>query len=82
MIPNSEIASHLYELATLTTLAEGSSNAFRVRAYETAARTVDGMAESVAEMSEAALTALRGVGPSTAKKINTPGPRAKRGATM
>jgi len=69
MIPNSEIASHLYELATLTTLAEGSSNAFRVRAYETAARTVDGMAESVAEMSEAALTALRGVGPSTAKKI-------------
>src|SRR3990172_4674824 len=69
MISNSEVASHLYELAKLTTLAEGSSNAFRVRAYETAARTVDGLTEPVAPMSEAALTALRGVGPSTAKKI-------------
>ena len=69
MISNSEVASHLYELAKLSTLAEGSSNAFRVRAYETAARTVDALTEPVAAMPEAALTALRGVGPSTAKKI-------------
>jgi DNA polymerase (family 10) len=69
VISNSEVASHLYELAKLATLAEGSSNAFRVRAYETAARTVDGLAEPVAGMAEAALTALRGIGPSTAKKI-------------
>lgn len=69
MISNSEVAGHLYELAKLTTLDEGSSNAFRVRAYETAARTIDGLVESVSGMSEAQLTALRGVGPSTAKKI-------------
>jgi len=69
MISNSDVAGHLYELAKLTTLAEGSSNAFRVRAYETAARTVDGLVDPVAEMSEADLTALRGIGPSTAKKI-------------
>ena len=69
MPTNSEIASHLYELARLTTLAEGSSNAFRVRAYETAARAVEGHAEAVANMSEAALTSLRGIGGSTAKKI-------------
>ncbi|OFW65670.1 MAG: hypothetical protein A2Z12_04890 [Actinobacteria bacterium RBG_16_68_21] len=69
MISNSEVASHLYELAKLTTLAEGNSNAFRVRAYETAARTIDGLVEPVAEMTAEQLTALRGVGPSTASKI-------------
>lgn len=69
MVSNSEVASHLYELARLTTLAEGSSNAFRVRAYETAARAIEGHPEPVAEMAAAALTSLRGVGTSTAKKI-------------
>ncbi len=69
VVSNSEVASHLYELARLTTLAEGSSNAFRVRAYETAARAVEGNPEPVADMSAAALTALRGVGKSTATKI-------------
>jgi DNA polymerase (family 10) len=69
MPTNSEIASHLYELARLTTLAEGSSNAFRVRAYETAARAVEGHPDQIAEMSEKAMTELRGVGASTAKKI-------------
>ena len=69
MTSNSEIARHLYEMARLATLAEGSSNAFRVRAYETAARSVDGASEPVSEMTEAELTALRGVGKSTASKI-------------
>jgi DNA polymerase (family 10) len=69
MLTNAEVASHLYELAALTTLAEGSSNAFRVRAYETAARTIDGLSEPVADMSAADLTALRGIGESTARKI-------------
>jgi DNA polymerase (family 10) len=66
---NTEIARHLYELARLATLAEGSSNAFRVRAYETAARTIDGHPEPVEDMAEAQLTGLRGVGKSTAAKI-------------
>lgn len=69
MVSNSEVASHLYELARLTTLAEGSSNAFRVRAYETAARAVDGHSELVADMSATELKSLRGVGGSTAQKI-------------
>jgi DNA polymerase (family X) len=69
VISNGEVASHLYELAKLTTLAEGNANAFRVRAYETAARAVDGHPESVAAMSASALTGLRGVGASTAKRI-------------
>jgi DNA polymerase (family 10) len=69
VVSNSEVASHLYELAKLTTLAEGDSNAFRVRAYEAAAREVEGHPQQVAEMSASALTELRGVGASTAKRI-------------
>jgi DNA polymerase (family 10) len=69
VISNSEVASHLAELARLTTLDEGSSNAFRVRAYETAVRTIDGLDRAVAEMSKSELVALRGVGSSTADKI-------------
>ena len=69
MVSNSEVASHLYELARLTTLAEGRSNAFRVRAYETAARSVEGHPDPVGDMSATELTVLRGVGKSTADKI-------------
>jgi len=69
VLSNSEIASHLYELARLSALADGSNNAFRVRAYEDAARSIDGATEPVAEMSESALTGLKGVGKSTASKI-------------
>lgn len=66
---NAEIASVLEELARLTTLAEGSPQAFRVRAYETAARAVAGCRDPVEEMTESELTSLRGVGKSTARKI-------------
>jgi DNA polymerase (family 10) len=69
VISNSEVSSHLAELARLATLEEGSSNAFRVRAYETAARTVELLDAPVADMSAKELGALRGVGPSTAAKI-------------
>ncbi|MEX0826815.1 MAG: DNA polymerase/3'-5' exonuclease PolX [Acidimicrobiia bacterium] len=69
MVSNADIARHLYEMARLATLAEGSSNAFRVRAYETAARTIDGHPDAVAEMTGPQLTELRGVGKSTAEKI-------------
>ena len=40
----------------------GSSNAFRVRAYETAARSVEGLDTAAAEMSAKELEALRGGG--------------------
>lgn len=69
MLTNAEIASHLAELARLTTLAEGSSNAFRVRSYETAVRSVEEAEEAVAEMPPARLQAMRGIGGSTAAKI-------------
>jgi DNA polymerase (family 10) len=69
VITNAEVASHLAELARLTTLDEGSSNAFRVRAYEAAARSVESLDQPVAAMSEKELEALRGVGASTARKI-------------
>jgi len=69
VITNAEVASHLAELARLTTLDEGSSNAFRVRAYETAARSVETLDTPVADMSAKELEALRGVGASTAARI-------------
>lgn len=69
VISNREVASHLYELARLSGLAEGNSNAFRVRAYQTAARSVEQHGAQVAEMPVSALTALRGVGVGTAEKI-------------
>ena len=69
VITNAEIASLLYELARLTTLEEGSAQSFRVRAYEAAARAVEGHSEPLAAMSEAEIAALRGLGPGTARKI-------------
>ena len=69
MISNREVAAALSDLAALTLLAEGSPQAFRVRTYENAARSVADAAEPVAGMSEKELTALRGIGRSTAAKI-------------
>lgn len=64
-----EIVDLLREMAELTTLDEGSPQAFRVRAYENARRALENLTGDVGEMSEAALTKLDGVGKSTAKKI-------------
>jgi DNA polymerase (family 10) len=69
VISNGEIASLLYELARLTTLEDGSPQSFRVRAYEQAARTVEGHPEPLAAMSQAGIEALRGLGTSTARKV-------------
>ncbi|MFH1329760.1 MAG: DNA polymerase/3'-5' exonuclease PolX [Actinomycetota bacterium] len=69
MVTNAEIASLLSELARLTTLEDGSSQSFRVRAYEGAARTVEDLGEPLAAMSEDEIAALRGLGPSTARKV-------------
>ena len=69
MLGNGEIAWVLYELAHLTILEDGSPQSFRVRAYEGAARTVEGHPEPVAGMSEDELAGLRSVGPSIARKI-------------
>ncbi len=69
MSRNREVARLLSELALLTELDEGSPQAFRVRAYENAARAVDGLVTEVDSMSESQLIATKGIGKSTAQKI-------------
>ncbi len=69
MSRNREVARVLSELALLTELDEGSPQAFRVRAYDNAARAVDGLATDVETMTESQLVAAKGIGKSTAQKI-------------
>ena len=57
------------ELAQLTVLDEGSPNAFRVRAYENAVEAIASYRGDLQALSEKELTAIAGIGPSTAKKI-------------
>jgi DNA polymerase (family X) len=59
----------LRELARLTVLDEGSPNAFRVRAYENAVEAISSYRGDLAALSEKELTAIDGIGASTAKKI-------------
>jgi DNA polymerase (family 10) len=57
------------ELAQLTVFEEGSPNAFRVRAYENAVEAISSYRGDLQALSERELTALSGIGQSTAKKI-------------
>lgn len=66
---NETVARMLHELAELSELQEGSAQAFRVRAYENAARAVENLDRDVAEMSEKELVAVKGIGESIAEKI-------------
>ena len=59
----------LSELASLTTLAEGSPQSFKVRAYENARQGLEGDSRDISEMSAAELVKIKGVGKSTASKI-------------
>jgi DNA polymerase (family 10) len=63
------LAALLRELAELTVLDEGSPNAFRVRAYEKAVETIASHKGDLGALSERELTAIDGIGPSTARKI-------------
>lgn len=66
---NEQVAALFGELARLTILDEGSTNAFRVRAYQDAERAIRGLTTDVAEMSTSQLTSVKGIGKSTAAKI-------------
>src|SRR5690606_7677922 len=66
---NDEVARLLNELAVLTEIDEGSPQAFRVRAYQNAARAVAGLTRDVATMSATELADVRGLGKSTAARI-------------
>jgi DNA polymerase (family 10) len=59
----------LAELAKLTALDEGSPQAFRVRAYENAIHGLQGHTGEISGMYKEQLTAINGIGPSTADKI-------------
>lgn len=59
----------LSELSRLTTLEEGSPQSFKVRAYENARGAIEGAGVDVTRMSKSELTAIKGVGGSTADKI-------------
>jgi len=66
---NDSLAALFRELAQLTVLDEGSPNAFRVRAYEKATEAISAYRGNLGALSEKELTAIDGIGPSTAKKI-------------
>ncbi len=59
----------LAELAKLTALDEGSPQAFRVRAYESAIHALQGHTGEISGLDKGELTAINGIGPSTADKI-------------
>ena len=69
MPSNQEIARVLQELADLLTIAEGSKQAFRVRAYEKAVAAVQALPAAADELTEAELIKVPGIGKSTASKI-------------
>lgn len=69
MRSNDEVAAMLVTLTRLQQLEDGSAQSFRTRAYERAANGVRMYPENVADLSVKELTAIDGVGESTAKKI-------------
>lgn len=69
MVTRSDILRTLAELARLSALDEGSPQAFRVRAYESAMHGIDGYRGDVVAAGKQELVAIKGVGSSTADKI-------------
>lgn len=69
MASRTEIIRMLAEMARLTMLEEGSPQAFRVRAYESAIAGIEGHPGELSGLTKAELTAIKGVGSSTADKI-------------
>jgi DNA polymerase (family 10) len=67
--PNQSLVALFRELAQLTVLDEGSPNAFRARAYENALDAISSYQSDLEALSEKQLTAIGGIGQSTAKKI-------------
>ena len=69
MATNADIAAMLNELVTLTTLEEESSQSFKVRAYEKAKLALEAHGRDVTALTASELTAISGIGKSTASKI-------------
>lgn len=69
MISNARILGMLAELARLTTIDEGSTQSFKVRAYENAIHGIEGYAGNIASLDQADLVGIKGVGASIAARI-------------
>ncbi len=69
MPSNQEISRVLQELVDLLTMAEGSKQAFRVRAYEKALAAVQALPAAADSMAASELIKVPGIGKSTASKI-------------
>ncbi|MDH3190074.1 MAG: DNA polymerase/3'-5' exonuclease PolX [Acidimicrobiia bacterium] len=69
MVTRSDVLRTLAELAKLTALDEGSPQAFRVRAYESAIQGIDGYKGDVVSAGKNELVSIKGIGASTADKI-------------
>jgi DNA polymerase (family 10) len=69
MTTNAEISRVLQELIDLLVMAEGSKQAFRVRAYEKALAAVQALPEDAASMTSSQLVSVPGIGKGTASKI-------------
>ena len=62
MVSNLELAALFGEMAALTKIADGSAQSFRARAYEAAAKTIEGLPSRAAELPAAELKKLPGIG--------------------
>ena len=69
MISNARILGMLAELARLTALEEGSTQSFKVRAYENAIHGIEGYPGEIAALNAAELVEVKGVGASIAARI-------------
>jgi DNA polymerase (family X) len=66
---NDSLIAVFRELVQLATLDEGAPNAFRVRAYENAIDAIASQQRDLGKLTERELTAIGGIGASTARKI-------------
>ncbi|MGI9528199.1 MAG: DNA polymerase/3'-5' exonuclease PolX, partial [Acidimicrobiia bacterium] len=69
MPSNAAVIAALRQLVAYTQLEDGRSQSFRTRAYEKAIDAINVQSDSVAALSVSELTAIEGVGDSTARKI-------------
>ena len=69
MVTNAEVAALFEELASLTRIADGSAQSFRARAADAVVKTLEGLPQNVATLSEAEMRRLSGIGKSSASRI-------------
>ena len=66
---NTEVAALFEEMALLARIKDGSAQSFRARAYDAAAKALEGLPQRVAELSGGDLQRISGIGKSSASYI-------------